>query len=241
MCSSAPSSAVADNNTKVLLTKVSSLDLSIENQTNEDEGDDQDDNNEEDLPPMHLHALRSPAKLKGVPRSRSSSRSRPSSRKNSKSPQPRAMASNLVGTTISPSASVGSSLDGSGVGDQVIDPDLLLDKLGLKDLDANASHDEIQEMLKKHISSNNGLPTLNERLSEETLDDVHAFQDLVASKKDADNSPRKVSRDSLMRGSQASSKILEVALDALTEEDEDDLEQSVRKSSSSLDVGQSER
>ena len=44
MCSSAPSSAVADNNTKVLLTKVSSLDLSIENQTNEDEGDDQDDN-----------------------------------------------------------------------------------------------------------------------------------------------------------------------------------------------------
>lgn len=242
LCSSAPSSAVADNNTKVLLTKVSSLDLSIENQTNEDEGDDdQDDNNEEDLPPMHLHALRSPAKLKGVPRSRSSSRSRPSSRKNSKSPQPRAMASNLVGTTISPSASVGSSLDGSGVGDQVIDPDLLLDKLGLRDLDANASHDEIQEMLKKHISSNNGLPTLNERLSEETLDDVHAFQDLVASKKDADNSPGKVSRDSLMRGSQASSKILEVALDALTEEDEDDLEQSVRKSSSSLDVGQSER
>ena len=235
MCSSARSSA-ADNNTKVLLTKVSSLDLSIENQTNEDEEEDQ----EEDLPPMHLHALRSPAKLKGAPRSRSSSRSRPSSRKNSKSPQPRVMASNLVGTTISPSVSVGSSLDGSGTGEHVIDPDLLLDKLGLRDLDANASHDEIQEMLKKHISSNNGLPTLNERLSEETLDDVHAFQDLVASKKDADNSPGKPSRDSLMRASQASSKILEVALDALTEEDEDDdgLEQSVRKSSKLFEAGE---
>mmetsp|Transcript_10833 Transcript_10833/g.17869 ORF Transcript_10833/g.17869 Transcript_10833/m.17869 type:complete len:324 (+) Transcript_10833:166-1137(+) len=237
MCSSARSSA-ADNNTKVLLTKVSSLDLSIDNQTNEDE-----DDQEEDLPPMHLHALRSPAKLKGAPRSRSSSRSRPSSRKNSKSPQPRVMASNLVGTTISPSVSVGSSLDGSGAGEHVIDPDLLLDKLGLRDLDANASHDEIQEMLKKHISSNNGLPTLNERLSEETLDDVHAFQDLVASKKDADISQGKPSRDSLMRASQASSKILEVALDALTEEDEDDdgLEQSVMKSSSSCEAGQLER
>ena len=127
---------------------------------------------------------------------------------------------------------MGSSLDGStGVGGEhhhVIDPDLLLDKLGLRDLDANASHDEIQEMLKKHISSNNGLPTLNERLSEATLDDVHAFQDLVSAKKatsvdnDGDNSPGKAARDSLMRASQGpSSKILEVALDALTEEDED--------------------
>ncbi len=221
------SSLAAENNKKVILTKDSSLDLSIYNEKNEDDDDDDDDvNNEEDLPPMHLHALRSPAKLKGDPkaaaRSRSSSRSRPGSRKNS--PQPRA--SNFVGTTISPSPSVGSSLDGSGMGEHVIDPDLLLDKLGLRDLDPNASHDEIQELLKKHISSNNGLPTLNERLSEETLDDVHAFQDLVASKKcsvdDAD-SPGKAARDALLRASQGpSSKILEVPLDALTEEDEDE-------------------
>jgi hypothetical protein len=220
------SSLAAENNKKVILTKDSSLDLSIYNEKNEDDDDDDDVNNEEDLPPMHLHALRSPAKLKGDPkaaaRSRSSSRSRPGSRKNS--PQPRA--SNFVGTTISPSPSVGSSLDGSGMGEHVIDPDLLLDKLGLRDLDPNASHDEIQELLKKHISSNNGLPTLNERLSEETLDDVHAFQDLVASKKcsvdDAD-SPGKAARDALLRASQGpSSKILEVPLDALTEEDEDE-------------------
>jgi len=237
LCSTTRSTGAADNNhKKVILTKDSSLDLSICNQKNDDDDDDEDANNEEDLAPMHLHALRSPAKLKGAPRSRSSSRSRPGSRKTS--PQPRntvvVPSSNLVGTTISPSPSVGSSLDGSiGVGGgehHVIDPDLLLDKLGLRDLDANASHDEIQEMLKKHISSNNGLPTLNERLSEETLDDVHAFQDLVSAKKkatsvdnDGDNSPGKAARDSLMRASQGpSSKILEVALDALTEEDEDD-------------------
>mmetsp|Transcript_7645 Transcript_7645/g.11421 ORF Transcript_7645/g.11421 Transcript_7645/m.11421 type:complete len:326 (+) Transcript_7645:139-1116(+) len=237
LCSTTRSTVSDYNNKKVILTKDSSLDLSICNQKNEDDDDDDDEdaNNEEDLAPMHLHALRSPAKLKGAPRSRSSSRSRPGSRKTS--PQPRnnvAVPSNLVGTTISPSPSVGSSLDGStGVGGgehhHVIDPDLLLDKLGLRDLDANASHDEIQEMLKKHISSNNGLPTLNERLSEATLDDVHAFQDLVSAKKatsvddNGDNSPGKAARDSLMRASQGpSSKILEVALDALTEEDEDD-------------------
>lgn len=226
-------SSLVDNNKQVILTKDSSLDLSIYNEKHED---DEDATNEEDLAPMHLHALRSPAKLKGDPkavaRSRSSSRSRPGSRKNS--PQPRV--STLVGTTISPSPSVGSSLDGSGMGEHVIDPDLLLDKLGLRDLDPNASHDEIQELLKKHISSNNGLPTLNERLSEETLDDVHAFQDLVASKKcsgdDADSSPGKAARDGLMRASQGpTSKILEVPLDALTEEDEDD----------ACEAGQSER
>ncbi len=245
LCASACSSAAEDTK-KVVLTKDSSLDLSIHNQKNDDEEDD-----EEDLPPMHLHALRTPAKLKGVPRSRSSSRSRPGSRSSSRknSPQPRVVAqssNNLVGTTISPSQSVGSSLDGSsGVGEHVIDPDLLLDKLGLRDLDANASHEEMQEMLKKHISSNNGLTTLNERLSEETLDDVHAFQDLVASQcsaNDGDNSPGKAARDALMRSSQGpSSRILEVALGALEEEDEDDLlEQSVKKSSS-CEAGESER
>lgn len=208
-------SSAGTDNKKVILTKESNLDLSI--CCNEQNEEEEATRFEEDLAPMHLHALKGPAKLKGDPkaahaRSRSSSRSRPSSRKNS--PQPRA--SNLVGTTISPSHSVGSSLDGSGVGD-VLDPDLLLDKLGLRDLDPNATHDEIQELLKKHISSNNGLPTLNERLSEDTLDDVHAFQDLVVSKKSGDDL-----RESLRASQGPSSKILEVSLDALTEEDEDE-------------------
>ena len=204
----------------VILSKDSSVDLSICATSQQNIPDRDENNEEENAAPMHLHALSSPAKLKGVPRSRSSSRSRPSSRKNS--PQPRVISNNLVGTTISPSSAT-SSLDGSsGMGEHVIDPDLLLDKLGLRDLDANASQEEIQEMLKKHISSNNGLPTLNERLSEETLDDTHAFQDLVITKKvgNADNSQGESLRQSLIRG--ASAKVMEVALDALTEEDEDD-------------------
>lgn len=87
-----------------------------------------------------------------------------------------------MGSTVSPSISVSSSLDGLGEHQgghtDFVDPDILLDKLGFHDLDANVTKEELQELLRKHISSNNGLPTLNERMSEETMDDVHAFQDL---------------------------------------------------------------
>mmetsp|Transcript_5886 Transcript_5886/g.12069 ORF Transcript_5886/g.12069 Transcript_5886/m.12069 type:complete len:268 (-) Transcript_5886:19-822(-) len=67
-------------------------------------------------------------------------------------------------------------------------PDILLDKLGFRDLDPNVSQAEMQEMLMKHLSSNSSLPTLNERMSEETMEDVHAFQDLVFVKKSSDGS-----------------------------------------------------
>lgn len=179
-----------NNEVKVCkITKEDSLDISIAgasattNKTDEEE-------EEEYAAPMHLHALRTPAKLKGAVRSRSSSRSRPGSRRNSVSP-PRGGGGHPGGELIigggggsgglSPSMSVESSLDGishgSGAGD-VIDPDILLDKLGFRDLDPNATQEELQELLRKHISSNSSLPTLNERMSEETMDDVHAFQDL---------------------------------------------------------------
>ena len=94
------------------------------------------------------------------------------------------MGSTVSPSALSPSASVGSSLD--GIGDHntdVIDPDLLLDKLGFKDLDPNITQEEMQEMLRKHISSNSGLPTLNERMSEATMDDTQAFHDLSYHKK----------------------------------------------------------
>jgi len=59
LCSTTRSTVSDYNNTKVILTKDSSLDLSICNQKNEDDDDDDEDaNNEEDLAPMHLHALR---------------------------------------------------------------------------------------------------------------------------------------------------------------------------------------
>ena len=174
---------------KIAITKSSELDISI---ALDDKGDDDSEGDEEYSAPGHFHALRTPAKLKGA-RSRSSSRSRPNSRRNSPSPErnktAQAIVEGILGSTVSPSAlspsaSVGSSLD--GIGDHntdVIDPDLLLDKLGFKDLDPNNTQEEKQEMLRKHISSNSGLPTLNERMSETTMDDTQAFHDLSYHKK----------------------------------------------------------
>eukprot|EP01083_Nonionella_stella_P079604 218520_1 len=60
----------------------------------------------------------------------------------------------------------------------------------------------MQEMLRKHVGSQSGMPTLNERMCEETMDDVHAFRDLSFVKKtsstnssidelDEDGSPEK--------------------------------------------------
>lgn len=139
---------------------------------------------------------RSPALLKGDAnearsRSTSRSRSRPGSRRGSDPPPPDQ--EELLGRDVSPSISVSSSLDGMGDHhEKTFDPDILLDKLGMRDLDPNVTHDELQEMLRKHISSNgNSLPTLNERMTEDTMEDSHAFQDLVFTKKDKNSSPPK--------------------------------------------------
>ena len=73
-----------------------------------------------------------------------------------------------------------SSLDG-----KFFDPDLLLDRLGFIDLDPPLPHEIRCGPLAAPGSidgkSNNagGLTPVNERLSEETLDDCHAFNDLV--------------------------------------------------------------
>lgn len=208
--------ASENNGVKVILTKEPSIkDIAISNDSqHKEEEEDDDDSSDEYAAPMHLHALRTPAKLKGV-RSRSSSRSRsrPGSRRNSVSPprgknisHPAGVGELIVGAglTISPSASIGSSLDG-GVPDhhswsgEMCDPDILLDKLGFRDLDANASQEEMQEMLRRHISSSgNSLPTLNERMSEATMDDAHAFQDLQFVKRAAPSSAS--SKDELEGG-----------------------------------------
>jgi len=184
---------------KIAITKSSELDISI---SLDKDNDDDSEGDEEYSAPGHFHALRTPAKLKGA-RSRSSSRSRPNSRRNSPSPErtktAQAIVEGILGSTVSPSAlspsalspsaSVGSLLD--GIGDHntdIIDPDLLLDKLGFKDLDPNITQEEMQEMLRKHISSNSGLPTLNERMSEATMDDTQAFHDLSYHKKTSSSS-----------------------------------------------------
>ena len=215
---------VDDEGNKVVLTKEESLDISIA--TGKEEEDEEE--NGEYTAPMHLHALRAPAKLKGA-RSRSSSRSRPSSRRNSQSPG-REIVGEIIGGTVSPSISVGSSLDGHGEHHhQELDPDVLLDKLGFRDLDPNITQEQLQEMLRKHISSNSGLPTLNERMSEETLDDVHAFQDLSFVKRGSQDgeegepaSPKGHRRDA--SGGLSGSAVMGSALNTLAEGDDEEEE-----------------
>ena len=190
---------------KLILTKDSSLELSI----SKDELGGEENEEEVDAAPMHLHVLRTPARLRGTPgaaRSRSSSRSRPGSRRSSISPSRSSFTGELGviggptspigggGAALSDALSVLSSLDGLGdpQGDQhVVDPDILLDKLGFRDLDPNASQAELREMLGRHLSSNSCLPTLNERMSEDTMEDVRAFQDLVFVKKSSEGSAGK--------------------------------------------------
>jgi len=244
----ADTGAVAENTdtatgTTLLMTRSSSCSLDIALPNDDDDADtalataaasaaatnaeevdddaDDDDDDEEALyaAPMHLHALRTPAKLRGAPRSRSSSRSRPGSRRNSSSPPSRNLSGTalselvITGTAgVSPSISVGSSLDGidhhlhhlhahhshhgssSSSGGELpilIDRDILLDKLGFRDLDPETTQGEMQELLRKHsISGNNGssLPTLNERMSEEALEDVHAFTNLTFCKRPSSGS-----------------------------------------------------
>lgn len=72
-----------------------------------------------------------------------------------------------------------SSLDG------IYDPDVLLDRLGFIDLDPPLPHEircgplAAPGALDGKSNNSGGLTPVNERLSEETLDDCHAFNDLV--------------------------------------------------------------
>ena len=60
-----------------------------------------------------------------------------------------------------------------------IDPDILLDGMGLRDLDACATQEGVQELLRMHHHHNSHhLPALNERMSEEAMNDEGAFRDL---------------------------------------------------------------
>ncbi|KAL7484500.1 hypothetical protein ACHAW6_010136 [Cyclotella cf. meneghiniana] len=192
---------------------------------------------EQDVAPMHLHVLRTPAKLKGVApasggrRSRSSSRSRPGSRRNSASPRRPGMDSPTGGSfkgLPGDAASLASSLEDE------VDPDIFLDRFGLYDLDPKLTQEEFQELLKKHLSGGNSLPTLNERMSEETLEDVHAFQDLVFVRKKSSGSLMAPNTESgSLEEAESADAVAEIAnnrasltifsgLEALNEEEEDE-------------------
>jgi hypothetical protein len=66
--------------------------------------------------------------------------------------------------------------------DYYLDPDILTDKLGFIDLDPPLPHEIRCGPL---VEKGGGLTPVNERLSEETLEDCHAFTDLGYYKSDA--------------------------------------------------------
>lgn len=132
--------------------------------------------------PFH-YAVRIPdARLRGSQRnlsfnSRSSSRSSSRSRSRSSSPAQTRSKSSLLEKEISDRLS-GSITSNVGMVLEEIPtngegpPDILTDRMGFEDIEP-PTHD-------KHTSLHSSLPPVNERMSEETLDDCHAFSDVVS-------------------------------------------------------------
>uniref|UniRef100_A0A7S1ZDM6 Uncharacterized protein n=1 Tax=Trieres chinensis TaxID=1514140 RepID=A0A7S1ZDM6_TRICV len=150
--------------------------------------------------PLHLHTLRIPPRLRGTStpvsvRSRSSSRSRSRSSSRDVSPSPHASAGghkrrDSKGSDAVPSLIMGESTAGTGTGSSAasvasiedIDPDILHDQKGLEDLTPPPPHEIAMGPLAASPSPHTSglLPSVNERMSEETLDDCHAFNDLTS-------------------------------------------------------------
>eukprot|EP00561_Arcocellulus_cornucervis_P014520 CAMPEP_0185802756 /NCGR_PEP_ID=MMETSP1322-20130828/2176_1 /TAXON_ID=265543 /ORGANISM="Minutocellus polymorphus, Strain RCC2270" /LENGTH=339 /DNA_ID=CAMNT_0028498531 /DNA_START=110 /DNA_END=1129 /DNA_ORIENTATION=- len=163
--------------------------------------------------PLHLHTLREPALLRGLPsssvraRSRSGSRSRTSSRDASPSPMDgnhhRRKSSGLMTTAIANFGTPAESIPGSasaapttqttassvsGTASDAgsdLDPDIFLDRLGFdSDLEPPSPH-EITPRGDLALGSTWGhssqpMPSLNERMTEDSLEDAGAFADLVS-------------------------------------------------------------
>jgi len=198
-----------------------------------------------EIAPLHLHTLRVPARLRGnsTPvgirsRSRSRSRSRPSSRDVSPSPHGKtgSKGSDAIPSLVpgSSSASVGANSSASSVATD-IDPDILLDRAGFEELEPPPPHEISMGPLASPIMiPGHGsfvLPSVNERMSEESLDDCHAFSDVVAA---LHSSLRSLNHDKDAAGEEG-------LLETLGEVEEEDAEQDSddESSSNSADDGSS--
>ena len=171
---------------------------SIKNETKKPNANYQD----LDAAPLHFHAMRIPARLQGLPssqhnirRSRSSSRSR-------------SMPTSRDGSPSGASRTSTDSLSGS-----LVDSDILLDRLGLEELERPVPN-EID-------SSQPPLPCVNERMSEESLDDCHAFSDLAMPSVKVERSSSFTSSRDGGGSVQGDSSFLET-LEEFDEEEEDD-------------------
>jgi hypothetical protein len=198
-----------------------------------------DDDLPDFTPPLRIHSMRggmleqprltgSQSQLQGLPlhhkqrrKSESgggggSSSSRPGSRSGSESPSAGSRGSrphHRHHHTYDGGSSI-SSLEDAG-----IDIDILTDKMGVLELDLKAQQ-EIAHTLNKSLSN---LPAVNERLCDETLEDVHAFSDVKGREQMGS-----LSRGgSITTGGEVSSNILE-PLEEIDEQDDDSAEGAVK-------------
>jgi hypothetical protein len=134
---------------------------------------------EDDVPPLRMGATRVPERLIGR-------------RKSARSTSPRRIMS-------SSSTTATSIIDDSSVSSMDMDNDIFTDRMGMEDLNSSVcSREQLYS----------ALPPVNERLSEDTLEDVHAFSD--------------ISRSSRGNSVAALSEVGSLYLDTLEEEGEDD-------------------
>lgn len=164
-------------------------------------------------PPLRIHSTRVPERL-----SSSSLNVPPQIEKTLR----RKSGSNNSGTR-SPLFDGGSSI--SSLEDAGIDTDILTDKMGTLELDASSSK-------LNHSATNLHLHTVAERLSEETLEDSHAFTDIKFE--------GSVSRgNSITTGGEASSNVLE-PLDEEDEEEETEIGVKITNMEEILEVAEEE-
>jgi hypothetical protein len=129
--------------------------------------------NEINASPLHFHVGEN-AKLMAKPRP-------PRSRSHSRSRDPSPMTCRTPSNSGRSRSNSNASSGYISAEDIHVDPDILLDKMGHEDLE-QPKHVDVHSLRAS-------LPIVNERMSEESLDDCHAFSDL----KDA---IRQISRDS---------------------------------------------
>jgi len=177
---------------------------------------------EGDVPPLHLNAIRVPDRLSAshssfFPSHGGITASPQSSKRKLLSGGGDATSGNYTHGTPTKSGMM-KRKDGDGnaslssMDAAVMDKDILTDRMGLEELDMEKQRSKADLM----GSSASSLHSVNERLSEETLDDVHAFSDLVAGNGGSSRSM------GAMSNSIATGDVGSLFLETLDEEDDEE-------------------
>jgi len=126
------------------------------------------------LPPLRMHATKGPQRLIGTVSSTGTPGSLVTSpRSRSRSPYKDGFSLTAVATTNMTATTHDTSSSISSI-DDIVDQDILTDRAGLEELDLTESQ------RKFHMSREltGSLSSVNERMSEDALEDVHAFSDV---------------------------------------------------------------